>query len=71
MCCLARASTSEGLARRSVTRAPPDAPIIGEDPRAPVEVDDQLLCESCLAVVDYTMTELKKKVPSVTQAATL
>ena len=39
-----------------------DAPLIGEDPRAPVEVDEQLMCEACLAIVDYTMTELKKKV---------
>ena len=39
-----------------------DAPIIGDDPRAPVEVDEQLMCESCLAIVDHIMTDLKKKV---------
>ena len=38
-----------------------DAPLIGDDPRAPVEVDEQLICEACLAIVDHTMTELKKK----------
>jgi hypothetical protein len=39
-----------------------DSPIIGDDPRAPVEVDEMLLCESCLAIVDHVMTDLKKKV---------
>ena len=38
-----------------------DTPLIGDDPRAPVEVDDQLMCESCLAIVDHVMTSLKKK----------
>ena len=38
-----------------------DAPLIGDDPRAPVEVDEQLICEACLAIVDHTMTELKKR----------
>ena len=41
-----------------------DSPIIGDDPRAPVEVDDMLMCESCLAIVDHVMTDLKKKVGS-------
>lgn len=39
-----------------------DSPIIGDDPRAPVEVDEMLMCESCLAIVDHVMTDLKKKV---------
>ena len=58
------------LSGATVLRHPPwvpqctscaDAPLIGEDPRAPVEVDEQLICEACLAIVDHTMTELKKK----------
>jgi hypothetical protein len=38
-----------------------DTPVIGEDPRAPVQVDAMLMCESCLAIVDHVMTSLKKK----------